>query len=397
MRQSHRMKHITLGCLIGLAWSGFSPAVELARPFGDHMVLPHGVACPVWGRADAGTDVVVSFGGITRKSRSNAEGWWRVELPAMPPSADSRELSATSNGKKALVTDVLVGEVWFASGQSNMDFPLAKAVGGKAEAATAADFPQIRLLNLTGGPTDNRVYGPGELARMTVDAHFQGKWEVASPASAGAISAIAWWTGKAIHLKRKVPVGIIENAVGGSGAEAWLPGETLASRSDYRVLVQPGWLESEKVGGWARGRAKRNLGTNTTAMHPFRPGFLFESGVKWWSGFPLSGVLWYQGESNADIPDDLWNERMIVDLVAGWRKSLRQPKLPFYMIQLPRIGGKDPLRARWPEFRDVQARAAKRLPETHLIVTQDLGWDSPDVHPPDKKPVADRLAAEVLR
>jgi sialate O-acetylesterase len=131
-------------------------------------------------------------------------------------------------------------------------------------------------------------------------------------------------------------------------------------------------------------------------MHPFRPGFLFESGVLAWSGFPFKGVLWYQGETNAEIPDAPWNERMIVDLVSGWRASLGQKDLPFFMVQLPRIGGNDPLRAYWPQFREVQARAAKRLPGVHLIVTRDLGWDSPDVHPPDKKPVADRLAAAIV-
>lgn len=391
------MKQPYLGWIAWMACIVSGEALEFARPFGDHMILPQGVPCPVWGRGTPGSVVSIEFGSMTKSARCTADGNWRLVLPPMPASADSRELKATSGEDGAVITDILVGEVWFASGQSNMDFPLARAVGGKAEAATAGEYPHIRLINLTGAPTDNRVYSPAELSRLTAERHFAGQWQVASPASAGAISAIAWWTGKAIHLKRKIPVGIIENAVGGSGAEAWLPREALEARSEYRPLLDAGWLESDKVGGWARGRAKRNLGPNTTAMHPFRPGFLFESGMRWWSGFPVSGVLWYQGESNADIPDDAWNERMIVDLVGGWRKALGQRDLPFYMIQLPRIGGNDPLRARWPEFREAQARAAKRMQGVRLIVTQDLGWDSPDVHPPDKLPVAERLASEILR
>jgi len=111
---------------------------------------------------------------------------------------------------------------------------------------------------------------------------------------------------------------------------------------------------------------------------------------------PTHKALPYQGESNAEIRDDRWNEALIVGLVSGWRRALDQPRLPFFMVQLPRIGGNNPLRAYWPEFREVQARAVKRLERAHLIVTHDLGWDSPDVHPPDKRPVASRLAAAML-
>ena len=124
------------------------------------------------------------------------------------------------------------------------------------------------------------------------------------------------------------------------------------------------------------------------ASHPFKPGFLFESGVRAWSGFPFDAVLWYQGETNAEIADAAWNRRLLTDLV----KQLRQDKLPFYLVQLPRIGGNDPLRKHWPAYRKVQAEVARSLPEVHLVVTRDLGWDRPDVHPPDKRPVAERLA-----
>ena len=113
--------------------------------------------------------------------------------------------------------------------------------------------------------------------------------------------------------------------------------------------------------------------------------------MRWWQDFPFSGVLWYQGETNAEIHDDKWNERLITDLVSGWRKVLRQPELSWVMVQLPRIGGNDPMRKWWPEFRAVQARVANQLKEVELVVTEDLGWDSPNVHPPDKKPVGMRL------
>lgn len=374
-----------------------SPALEFARPFGDFMVLPHGQPVPVWGNGEPESEIRVSFAGRSQSTRCAANGQWRLLLDAEKPSAEGRELSVAANDQRVVLRDVLVGEIWLCSGQSNMDFPLAKAVGGRSEAAQAGNFPDIRLFDLTGAPTDKRVYDAATLARLNARDHFTGKWQVASESSASAVSALAWWTAKAIHLERNIPVGVVENAVGGSGAEAWIPREALESRADYQELLVAGWLDSPKISAWARGRAKLNLGGNPTAAHPFRAGFLFESGVREWAGFPLAGVLWYQGETNAEIADDRWNERLIQDLVTGWRTALKRRDLPFFMVQLPRIGGNDPLRAHWPQFRQVQARVAKRMQGVSLIVTEDLGWDSPDVHPPDKRPVAQRLADRILR
>ena len=371
-------------------------ALTLARPFGSGMVLPLGRKVPVWGTASAGAEVRVGFAGQEISDRADSNGDWKIILNPMPASGAGKPLTVRAGDEKLVIDDVLVGRVFLCSGQSNMDFPLARATGGEAEAATAGDWPGIRLLNLTGAPTSDQVYGDSILKRLNPRDHFAGEWRRASPQSAAGFSAVAWWAGKAVHEAEKVPVGLVENAVGGSGAEAWLPQESLAARRDYAELLGEGWLESPKIGAWARGRAARNLGSHRGANHPFRPGFLFESGVRWWRDFPFDAVLWYQGETNAEIADDRWNERLIEDLVAGWRAALKREDLPFYIVQLPRIGGNDPLRAYWPEFRQVQARVAKRVPGVHLIVTSDLGWDSPDVHPPDKLPVARRMAAAIL-
>jgi sialate O-acetylesterase len=372
-------------------------ALTLARPFGEGMVLPMDRKLPVWGTAAAGAEVRVAFAGQEIATKVEPNGDWKIILDPMPASSEGQPLTVrTGDGKNLTIADVLVGRVFLCSGQSNMDFPLARATGGKAEAATAGDWPGIRLMNLSGVPTGDQVYDEAMLKRLNPRDHFAGDWCRASPQSAAGFSAVAWWAGKAVHQAEKVPVGLVENAVGGSGAEAWLPQESLAARREYAELLGDGWLESAKIGAWARGRAARNLGKQRDANHPFRPGFLFESGVRWWRDFPFDAVIWYQGETNAEVADDRWNERLIGDLVTGWRVAFKREDLPFYMVQLPRIGGNDPLRAHWPAFREVQARVAKRLPGIHLIVTSDLGWDSPDVHPPDKLPVARRMAAAIL-
>lgn len=372
------------------------PTLVPARPFADHMVLPMGRATPIWGIAAPGAEVTVRFGTHAARGTADTQGNWRVTLPDLAASAEGRELEIVSGRDRRILRDVLVGQVWLCSGQSNMDFPLKQALGGNQEAAQAGAFPAIRLLNLTGTHTASRPYGEAERRRLTPDLFFTGNWQVASEPSALGFSAVAWWAGKTIHQTKGVPVGLIDNAVGGSGAEAWLPREMLQTRQEYAELLETSWIHSPRLGNWARGRAQLNLG-GIPGNHPYRPGFLCDAGLRWWRDFPLTGVLWYQGETNAETLDDAWNERLITDLVEGWRQVLAQPDLAFFMVQLPRIGGDDPLRRGWPQFRALQARAAASLPRVSLIETVDLGWDSPDVHPPDKRPLGERLGKAAAR
>jgi len=370
--------------------------LDLGRPFGSHMVLPMRREVPVWGSAQAGQEVEVTFHGSKRTTRAGSDGRWQLLLPAMEPSARPAKLTILAGKQRRVLDDVLVGRVWLCSGQSNMDFQLSRAIGGSAEAAGAGKSSSIRLFNLSGVATDARAYEAATLARLNPRDHFTGQWERASEEAASAFSAVAWWTAKLIQEREGVPLGLIENAVGGSGTEAWLPREVLESRADYRTLAGPRWMTSAKMSPWARGRAGQNLGSQLGANHPFKPGFLFEAGVRDFAGFPIDGVLWYQGETNAEINDTAWNQRLITDLVKGWRKVLGNERLPFFVVQLPRIGGNDPLRQYWPQYRRAQADAARALNNVTLVRTEDLGWDSPDVHPPDKLPVARRLAAAVM-
>jgi sialate O-acetylesterase len=367
----------------------------LARPFASHIVLPMRCEVPVWGTATPGDTVQLEFGGAVHRTTADSKGNWRIPLPPMEPSAKPATMTIKTAVQQLKLDDLLTGRVFLCSGQSNMDFQLSRAIGGMEEAKRAHKFSAIRLCNLTGAATDSRVYDAATLARLNDRDHFTGTWEPASEKSAAAFSAIAWWTGKLIHERDGVPVGLVESAIAGSGTEAWLPHNVLSSQHAYAILLEKDWLSLPQISPWARGRAKQNLGNRPEANHPFKPGFLFESGVRPWCGFPFDSVLWYQGETNAEIADDAWNSRLITDLVTGWRKELGQAELPFYLVQLPRIGGNDPLRRHWPEYRKVQADVARSLPGVHLIVTQDLGWDSPDVHPPDKLPVAKRLAEAI--
>lgn len=360
------------------------------------MVLPMNREVPVWGQAEPLEMVQLTFGLTTWTTHATRDGLWRVTLSPLPASNLPSTITVSTPTAKVVLDDVLVGQVWLCSGQSNMDFQLARAIGGKEEAVTAGQQKDIRLFNLTGAPTDGRLYDSATLARLNERDHFQGNWARPTEKSAGEFSAVAWWTGRMIHEHFKVPIGLVENAVGGSSTEAWLPLDLLEADPAYRDLLGSSWYNAEKLSPWCRQRAKENLGSHLEASHPFQPGFLFESGVRDFARFPFQGVLWYQGETNAEIADMDWQVKVMGDLVKGWRQSLQQPQLPFYMVQLPRIGGNEPLRQNWPEYRKAQSKVAATVKGVTVVVTQDLGWDSPDVHPPDKLPVARRLAGAVL-
>ncbi|MGC4017453.1 MAG: sialate O-acetylesterase [Luteolibacter sp.] len=339
----------------------------------------------------------MKFGSRSMEAKADNQGAWRMLLPAMEASTEGKMMEISSGKDRLQLVDILVGKVWLFSGQSNMDFALSRAIGGREEVASAGGNPLLRVCNLSAPSTDGKPYDEGTLARLNEKALFVGSWETASPSSAAPVSAIAWWVGKGIQLKSAVPVGIVENAVGGSGTEAWLPRDILAAKAEYRALLGDDWAKDPHISGWSKGRVKLNLGGAHTVNHPFRPGMLFESGVRDWSGFPFEAVIWYQGETNAESPDDAWNAGLIRDLINGWRQVLGNRDLPFVMVQLPRIGGNDPLRRYWPQYREVQSRVAKEMPGVSLVVTSDLGWDSPDVHPPDKRPVADRILQELSK
>jgi sialate O-acetylesterase len=210
---------------LGAAIANAGPVLVPARPFSDYMVLPMDRKTPVWGMANAGADVKVSFGAHSTSGRANANGQWWIEIPAQKASSVGRDLEIRSNSDRLVFRDVLVGEVWLCAGQSNMDFPLAKAVGGKQEAAQAHEFPPIRLMNLTGTHTNPRRYTEDELQRLTPDAFFKGSWQIASEKSASGISPPSPGGPAKPSIKRKAS----------PSASSTTPWEAAARRPGFRA------------------------------------------------------------------------------------------------------------------------------------------------------------------
>lgn len=368
------------------AITGDYGGLRLPQVYSDNMVLQRDCPLEVRGTANAGEEVTVSIAGQKQRAKTGSDGQWCVRLK--PMQAGGPHTLAVSAGKTRLhFSNVLVGEVWLCSGQSNMEFMLK-------EASTARmDIPQsgnnnIRLLDMKARWRTNPV--EWEVSVLDSLNHLQyykdSQWTVCTSASAADFSAVAYYFGKMLQDSLHVPVGLICNAIGGSPTEAWVSRHALEFH--LPVLLR-NWAKGDPQ-NWIRARATLNVKKSTSQFqrHPYEPCYLYESGILPLDKFPVKGVIWYQGESNA--PDYETHEKLFHLLVDSWRKNWENPELPFYYVQLSSMD-----RPSWPWFRDSQRRLLKEIPHTGMAVSSDQG-DSLDVHPKNKKPVGERLARQAL-
>lgn len=363
--------------------------LTVAPIYQSHMVLQQGAEVPVCGSATEPGPVTVSFGDqqVTAEVKDMK---WQVVLAPMAANSEGRALTITQGQEKLVLEDVLVGEVWVASGQSNMLFRLNETPDKAA--LNHPEIPAFRYYHTEPQILpSNRPYTPEQIKRLEDRGMYRGAWAVSGGAgSTPRMSAVGWYFGRKLQAALGVPVGVIHVSLGGSEMAAWLPYSVLKAK--YEECLTPSWMESKYVPAWARSRGLWNLGKGASAPHPFKPGYLFETGVTPWLRFPVAGVIWYQGETDAEEKDQEVNRALLTDLINGWREEFRRPELPFLMVQLPRINTKAVLRAYWPEFREVQKRVAEALPQVYFTTTIDLGSLNDDVHPKRKLEVGERLA-----
>lgn len=310
------------------------------RVFGSHMVLPHGKNIPVSGTAAPNREITVTFGNTALKTKTDSKGKWSVTLPPMPPCATGQTLAAVQNGDSAKLEDVLVGEVWLASGQSNMLFRLNQTTTAKEDIAASGD-DQLRLLNnVPQAHTNNAPYSAKDFDAVTTDNFYKGQWAASSPATSGPMTAVGYYFGKKLREGLGIPVGIIHSSLGGSEIAAWIPRQVINANNSFRTLRGNHWLDSPLISDWVRGRARKNISPRLnqgSPDHPYKPAFLYESGIAWTTALPITGVIWYQGESDAEIIDNAQNSMLLKTMISSWRKAFRNPEMPFVMIQLPRI------------------------------------------------------------
>ena len=375
--------------------------------FKDGMVLQRDMPVPVWGWAPAGMEVSVDFSGQKKSAKADASGHWQVTLDPLTASSEPRKMTVQSGAGELKFANVLVGEVWVLSGQSNMEWWLEDSDGGKA-AVQAADYPWLRYCS-------SGFQLPDAPAR---DLSAKAEWQVCSPTSAGQFSAIGFWFARRLHEELKVPVGLIKNAVSGTYGECWVPREVLESIP----AAQPRLKEYEdalkvlpqETARWEKEKAEWNLkceeakksGTpppegslflRKGPMGPknnLRPCALYNGLVAPVMPYAVRGVLWYQGEGNSQKQRVGYYREILEGLVGSWRKGWNQPKLPFVIVQLPRF--EPGLNNDWPQLREAQRQAVAGLSDAHLVVTIDTG-DPKTIHPTNKQPVAKRAAEVALQ
>ncbi|RNC66227.1 GDSL-type esterase/lipase family protein [Proteiniphilum sp. X52] len=364
--------------------------VEIAPIFSSGMVLQRHQPIRLWGTANANTETTVVLDGIERSTQTHGSGKWEVWFPAME-AGGPYSITIKNENKKIELQDILIGDVWLCSGQSNMEFKLRHAATADEDIPTA-NYPEIRLLNMQPIAYTNDIAWDKEVLQEINNLHYfrQTGWQRCTPGSAADFSAIAYHFGKSIHTETGVPVGLILNAVGGSPAEAWIDRLTLEHHPRL-VGMFPDWNNNDYIHAWCRERATKNteLADNSSQRHPYHPAYLYEAGIQGITQFPIAGVIWYQGESNEQNVE--LHEVIFPTLVESWRKAWNL-NLPFYYVQLSSMAMG---RETWGYFRDSQRRLLSEVPNMGMAVSSDLG-DSTDVHPRKKKQVGERLARLAL-
>lgn len=358
--------------------------VKLHSLFTDHMVLQRDAAVPVWGWADDGEEVTVEFRGKKVTTRAQG-GTWMVKLGKLKAGGPD-ELKVT--GKNSItLTDVLVGEVWIASGQSNMEWSMRASYQPWGD-ILSANNPNLRL------------YTVPKLKANEPVKDVASAWKETSPSSVSNFSAVAYYFGTYLQKELGVPVGLIHTSWGGSPAEVWMREGVLAANSDYKrdiLDAYPAQLERIKdaVAKFEAEQAEaKREGKPFTKRRPsagWKPSELYNGMIAPLIPYAIKGAIWYQGESNAGRAYQY--RTLFADMVSNWREDWNQGDFPFFQVQLaPFMAIKDkPTDSTWAELREAQVHATKVLPNMGIAVITDFG-DPKDIHPVWKKPVGYRLS-----
>jgi sialate O-acetylesterase len=400
------------------AWAPSAPAqtlpapmrckLEAAHVFGDNMVLQCERPLPVWGWSEPGERVTVSFAGRTHQAVADDKGRWKTVLPALPANENPGTLSIASATESLQFENVLVGEVWVNSGQSNAGFVMSATLGFEEEQPRATS-PTIRyFMNV-------------KAANVLPQRRNQGEWRVVAPETVGRMSGMGYYFAKSLHRVKHVPVGIIEANHGGSTIYSWTTEDALGAAPEFASLAASQKqtrlealenlpLVEQAVHSWVM-EAKKN-GDLSRPMMPFpidaspvRPFYgafrqnlmerrgcmFFHTMIQPMIGFGMRGVLWNQGEADgarAAIYDDL-----MATMVSDWRRQWGY-EFPFYFVQMPARSGEPSLLAMW----QAQMRALQKIPNSGMIVCNDISEFGTryEVHPRDKRSVGERLARLAL-
>lgn len=348
--------------------------IVLPSFFSDNMVLQQKSTVKIWGKTEAGKTVTITTSWNQKQATAvaGADGKWQVAV-STPSYGGPYEISL-SDGETITLKNILIGDVWVCSGQSNMEMPLAgwgKVENYETEIKNAG-YPMIRLLQA------KRIASTRPLDDLAI---WDGGWQVCSPQSVPEFSSTAYFFAREVYKKTGIPIGLLHTSWGGTIIEAWTSGASLKKFPQFTEAVAKIEAAAPEVKGGDGNRASVLF---NAMIHPLIP-------------FRIKGVIWYQGESNADqVEEALLYRKLFPNLINDWRQQWNQPDLPFYFVQLANYSkkGNEAAMAAWPLLREAQ-RNTLSLPHTGMAVTIDIG-NSTDIHPKNKQEVGRRLALAAL-
>ncbi len=392
-QRSFQILAVITACLLAPLAASAETALRLPAMFGNHMVLQRDQAIPVWGWAAPGDEVTVEFAGQKKTARANADGKWMLKLDPLKASMQPQKMGIARGADALVIEDVLVGDVWLSSGQSNMHFQMSGVENSPKEIA-GADHRSLRFF------TVEAQFG------QEPKADAQGNWKPVSPTTAAGCSAVAYYFARELLQKTGVPIGLLVSSVGGTRIESWMRSETLAPIAEAGPLIEK-WRnvspkefgniataysdyqhQRDKVHPKAAKDAKAKDEPVPTAPQAPKlrchdcPSALHNGMIAPLQPFAIRGVIWYQGESNSGQPASY--EKLLPALIADWRQ-VWGAEMPFLFVQLA------PHRNTHPAFREAQQRIWQKTPLTAMVVTTDVG-DANNIHPTRKRPVGERLA-----
>ena len=400
----------TFALLILLLPSLLQAELRVPHFFSDHMVLQRERAAAIWGWAEAGAEVTVSFKGRTAQTKADAKGKWRAQIETGAADEKGAVLTLNSGQDRLEIKDVLVGEVWIASGQSNMYYTMNRSPD-YAGLIAESNHPGLRMFN----------------APLVTSAEpqedIEGVWTVATPETVPGFSAVAFFFARQLHLELKVPVGVIKSAWGGKPVETFTSREALLTLPGTKVMVEALMKDQEsfdqtkadaayalKLEQWKATMAaakskpaaeRRRLPKKPAAPKPpllteGRPGVLFAAMIHPFVGYTLRGAIWYQGEGNAKAGAVPYDQTLPL-LIGDWRQRWGDD-FSFYFVQLASYrapstepGQPDP----WALCQDRMRRVLATTPKTGMAITNDVG-EADDIHPKNKKDPGERLARWAL-
>lgn len=382
-----------------------SAQLKLAKPFSSNMVLQREQPIHFWGKGLPGENVLVEFGGATKSIVVKQDSSWGLYFNKLKASGLPLNLIVKSAGQSIVLSNILIGDIWLCIGQSNMQFSLKEEIHYRDE-IKRTELAGLRFYNpsFIGKGVFNKAFTDSMIQRLTINEFYENvSWQESDSLSARDMTAVGYYFGKQLLQETGVPIGLVHLAIGGCPIETFISKDAFMNSKQFSSKVNGNWLTNTQLPVWIKERGVQNVGgidkvrsDELGPNHGYKPGFAFEAGIQPLVPLPIKGVLWYQGESNAQEIDRVMEYTALQKLmIEDYRKLWRKDNLPFYWVQLSSIDSVNYKSQLWPLFRDEQRKLLSLVKNGGMAVCSDIGAKS-NVHPTNKKFVGERLARWAL-